>query len=84
VGAPRNNPLNREFVDAPAGDDPIYSNAGKITSAHLIATVASTRGCNGTLCIIDGEARIDHASIHINWHCSSENRLFEDLFLWQL
>ncbi len=30
-----NNPMNREFLDAPAGDDPIYNNAGN--ADHFIA-----------------------------------------------
>jgi peptide/nickel transport system substrate-binding protein len=36
-----NNPLNREFVDAPAGDDPIYNNAG---ADHFMPYLIMTGG----------------------------------------
>jgi peptide/nickel transport system substrate-binding protein len=36
-----NNPLNREFVDAPAGDDPVYLNAG---SDHFMPFLIMTGG----------------------------------------
>jgi peptide/nickel transport system substrate-binding protein len=37
-----NNPMNREFLDAPAGDDPIYNNAGN--ADHFIAYLIMTGG----------------------------------------
>ena len=36
-----NNPLNREFVDAPASDDPIYNNAG---ADHFMPYLIMTGG----------------------------------------
>jgi peptide/nickel transport system substrate-binding protein len=36
-----NNPLNREFLDAPAGDDPIYNNAG---ADHFMPYLIMTGG----------------------------------------
>jgi peptide/nickel transport system substrate-binding protein len=36
-----NNPLNREFVDAPEGDDPIYNNAG---ADHFMPYLIMTGG----------------------------------------
>ena len=36
-----NNPLNREFVDAPAGDDPVYNNAG---ADHFMPYLIMTGG----------------------------------------
>lgn len=37
-----NNPLNRQFLDAPAGDDPIYLNAGNLD--HFMAYLIMTGG----------------------------------------
>lgn len=36
-----NNPFNREFLDAPAGDDPVYSNAG---ADHFMPYLIMTGG----------------------------------------